>query len=393
TEERLCCCTHIPVRDKNSQVKFLLRNAQDISERRPPKGSAGGFPAAAGAGESDQDAENIQVLNQTLLATVQQLRCLVMQAPSFMCVLRGPDLVFELVNIAFSMLAGGRDLIGKTLRAGLPESKGQDYPDILENIFKTGDVHVGRKTRILLQDAPDCEIEEHYIDFVAQPIMGAIGVVTGIFIEGNDVTDHVRTEQRQALLIRELHHRVRNTLATVQGVMTATAKTSANIEEFQEAISGRIASLARTHAVMTEQLHQSVSFQLLLTQELGPYCDDHGVRIRLSGPAVDLPSHIAVPLGMAVHELTTNAARHGALAKEEGRVEVGWNLIEKDGEPALLCEWNEFAGPPVTPRRRDGFGSMLLERVLPQQIRAEVTVDFAPGGFRLRMAVPLQNGR
>jgi two-component sensor histidine kinase len=388
TEERLWSCTHVPVHDKSGHVAFLLKNAQDISELRPSNGLAGLDSAAAG--EADPQAVTIQVLNQTLLATVQQLRRLVMQAPSFMCVLRGPNLVFELVNIAFSMLAGGRDLIGKTLQEGLPESEGQDYPRILENIFKTGEVHVGRNTRIVLQDAPDCEIEEHYIDFVAQPIMGANGEVTGIFIEGNDVTDHVRTEQRQALLIRELHHRVRNTLATVHGVMTTTAKASANIEEFQEAFSGRIASLARTHAVMTEQLQQSVSFQHLLTQELGPYSDDQGLRIRLSGPAVDLPSQIAVPLGMAVHELTTNAVRHGALSKEEGRIEVGWGLVEKDGERALLCEWNEFAGPPVTPPSRDGFGSMLLKRVLSQQIRADVKVDFAREGFRLRMAVPLQ---
>ena len=391
TEECLWSCTHVPVHGNDGQVAFLLETAQDISELHPSKGMAG--LDSARAGETDAQAGNIQVLNQTLLATVQQLGRLVMQAPSFMCVLRGPTLVFELVNIAFSMLAGGRDLIGKTLREGLPESEGQEYPRLLENIFKTGEVHVGRKTRIVLQDTPDCEIEEHYIDFVAQPIMGTNGEVTGIFIEGNDVTDHVRTEQRQALLIRELHHRVRNTLATVQGVMTTTAKTSANIQEFQEAFSGRIASLAKTHAVLTEQLQQSVSFQQLLTQELGPYFDDRGLRIRLSGPAVDLPSQIAVPLGMAVHELTTNAVRHGALAKAGGRVEVRWSLIEKDGEPALLCEWNEFAGPPVTPRCRDGFGSMVLERVLPQQIRAEVKVDFAPGGFRLRMAVPLQNGQ
>jgi two-component sensor histidine kinase len=233
-------------------------------------------------------------------------------------------------------------------------------------------------------------MEEHYIDFVAQPIMGTDGEVTGIFIEGNDVTDHVHTEQRQALLIRELHHRVRNTLATVQGLLTTTANTATSIEEFREAFSGRIASLANTHAVMTEQPHQSVSFQQLLTQELGPYSDEQGLRIRLSGPAVDLPSQIAVPLGMAVHELTTNAVRHGALAKEEGRVEVGWGLIERDGERALLCEWNEFAGPPVTPPCRDGFGSMLLKRVLSQQIRADVKVDFAPEGLRLRMAVPLR---
>jgi PAS domain S-box-containing protein len=392
-EERLWSCTHVPILGKDGQVVFLLKNAQDISELQASKGLGSLASAPARAGEAGLEAANMQVLNRTLVATVQQLRGLVMKAPSFMCVLRGPNLVFELVNIAFSMLAGGRDLIGKTLRQGLPESEGQEYPRILENIFKSGEVHVGRKTRILLQDAPDCDIEEHYIDFVAQPIMGANGEVTGIFIEGNDVTDHVRTEQRQALLIRELHHRVRNTLAMVQGVMTTTAKTSANIEEFREAFSGRIASLARTHAVVTEQLQQSVTFQQLLTQELGPYSDDQGLRIRLSGPAVNLPSRIAVPLGMAVHELTTNAVRHGALAKQEGRVEVGWSLIEIDGEPALLCEWNEFAGPPVTPRCHDGFGSTLLEQVLPQQIAAEVTVDFAPAGFRLKMAVPLPNGR
>jgi two-component sensor histidine kinase len=390
-DECLWSCTHVPVHGSDGQVAFLLETAQDISELHPSKVMMG--LDTERAGEAGSQARNIQVLNQTVLATVQHLGRLVMQAPSFMCVLRGPDLVFELVNVAFSMLAGGRSLIGKTLREGLPETEGQDYPCILENIFKSGEVHVGRKTRILLQDAPDCEREEHFIDFVAQPIMGANDEVTGIFIEGNDVTDHVRTEQRQALLIRELHHRVRNTLATVQGVMTTTANTTANIEEFQKAFSGRIASLARTHAVITEQLQQSVSFQQLLIQELGPYSDDQGLRIRLSGPAVDLPSQIAVPLGMAVHELTTNAVRHGALAKEGGRVEVGWSLIDRDGELALLCEWSEFAERPVTPRCRDGFGSMLLERVLPQQIRAEVTADFARDGFRLRMAVPLQTGR
>ncbi|WGJ14009.1 HWE histidine kinase domain-containing protein [Methylocapsa sp. D3K7] len=388
-EERLWNCTHIPVRDASGNVAYIIKSAQDISDLHPR-----GLAEIPSLGIEPRDSTaplpgSVQVLNQSLLATVHHLRRLVMQAPSFMCVLRGPDLVFELVNIAFSMLAGGRDLIGKTLHEGLPETEGQDYPGILKGIFETGEVHVGRKMRILLQDAPDCEIEEHYIDFVAQPILGVNGEVTGIFIEGNDVTDHVKTEQRQSLLIRELHHRVRNTLATVQGVMNTTAKSSANIEDFQEAFSGRISSLAKTHAVMTEQLHQSVSFQQLLTQELGPYSDDHGLRIRLSGPAVDLPSQIAVPLGMAVHELTTNAVRHGALSREEGRIEVGWGLAEKDGERSLLCEWSEFGGPTVAPPSRDGFGSMLLKRVLSQQIRAEVKVDFAPEGFRLRMAVPL----
>lgn len=391
-EEHVWSCTHIPVRGENGQIAYVLKNAQDISGIAAAKGFEG-LPSAGRTGEFFPAGGNLEVLNQSLITTVQHLRRLVMQAPSFMCILRGPELVFELVNIAFSMLAGGRDLIGKTLREGLPECESQEYPRILENIFKTGEVHVGRKTRILLQDTPDCDLEEHYIDFVAQPIMGTNGEVTGIFIEGNDVTDHVNTEHRQALLIRELHHRVRNTLAMVQGLLTTTANTARSIEEFQESFSGRIASLAKTHAVLTEQDRQSITFQQLLIQELGPYTDDLGLRIRLCGPKVELPSQLAVPLGMAVHELTTNAVLHGALARDEGRIEVGWDLVDRDGARALLCEWSEFAGPPVAPPCRDGFGSMLLKRVLSQQIRADVKVDFPPEGLRLRMTVPLQIGR
>jgi PAS domain S-box-containing protein len=401
-EERLWSCTHIPVRDKTGQVAFLLKNAHDISELCPAL-REGLEPCASlkeaserqpSAPAKSRDAHggpvSLEVLNQPLMATVQHLRRLVMQAPSFMCVLRGPELVFEMVNTAFSMLASGRDLIGKTLREGMPELEAQDLPRVLEGILKTGEVHFGRKTRIFVQDPQDGDLEEHFIDFVAQPIICAKGEITGIFIEGNDVTDHVRTQERQALLIRELHHRVRNTLAMVQGLMTTSASTAVSFEEFQQAFCERIASLAKTHAVMTDELDQSVSFQHLLTQELGPYSDEHGLRVRLTGPAVDLPSQLAVPLGMAVHELTTNAVKHGALSTEEGWIEVGWGLTEKNGESALVCEWNEFAGQPVIPPCREGFGSLLLNRVLAQQIRADVKVEFVPDGLRLRLAVPLQ---
>ena len=246
--------------------------------------------------------------------------------------------------------------------------------------------------RFLLQNAQG-RIEEYFLDIVCQPILGEKGEINGLFVEGCDVTAHVRAEQRQSLLIRELHHRVRNTLATVQGVMNTTAKSSATIEDFQEAFAGRIASLAKTHAVMTEELDQSVSFEQLLNQELGFYTDGASQRIRLSGPAVDLPSQIAVPLGMAVHELTTNAVKYGALASEAGRIAVDWSVAESTVGTALRWEWNETDGPTVTPPGREGFGSMLLKRVLSQQIGAEVNVAFEPEGFRLRMLVPLRAER
>jgi two-component sensor histidine kinase len=390
-EERCWSCTHVPILGENGEVAFLLQNTQDISQLKhstdlAPLGQAAD-PRDAGIGRR---LEMVQVLNQTLLATAHHLHRLFMQAPNFMAVLQGSDHVIEMANLAFGRLAGGRDLVGKSVREGLPEVASQDYLAILDKVFQTGEPFVGRKMRVFLRNKPSGDIEEYFIDLVCQPIVDENGAPTGIFVEGGDVTEQVRAEQRQAFLIRELHHRVRNTLATVQGVMNTTAKSSATIDEFQEAFTGRIASLAKTHAVMTEKLEQSVSFQHLLNQELGPYTDDQGLRIRLTGPAVDLPSQIAVPLGMAVHELTTNAVKHGALSKEEGRIEVYWTLIKAANGPSLLCEWKELDGPKVTPPLREGFGSMLLNRVLSQQIRAEVNVGYEPDGFRLRMIVPLQ---
>jgi PAS domain S-box-containing protein len=329
------------------------------------------------------------VINPSLSAETWHLRGLFMQAPSFMCVLRGRGHVFELVNPAFLKLVGGRDLLGKPMREGLPELVNQDYLGLLDGAFRTREAFVGRKMRVLFQKQPDGGLEEYFLDFVCQPIIGVKNKVKGIFIVGNDVTDHVHAEQRQAILIRELHHRVRNTLAIVQGVMTTTARSSVTIEAFQEAFAGRIASLAKTHSVLTEELEQSVSFLHLLKQELEPYCDRNGGRIHLDGPFVELPSQIAVPLGMAIHELTTNAAKHGALGHEKGRVEVDWSVVTRNNGRALLCEWREHNGPPVSLPTFDGFGSLLLNRVLSQQIGAEVDVEFDTKGFHLRMVVPL----
>jgi two-component sensor histidine kinase len=139
--------------------------------------------------------------------------------------------------------------------------------------------------------------------------------VVGIFVDGNDVTDHVKAEKSQALLMRELHHRVRNTLATVQGVMNSTARTAETIEDYQWAFSGRISSLARTHSLLTEEIQQFVSFPNLLKQEVGVYSDDDTSRVVLEGPDVELPSQLAVPLGMTIHELTTIAMAPSAPAR------------------------------------------------------------------------------
>ncbi|MCJ2136505.1 PAS domain-containing protein [Methylobacterium sp. J-026] len=209
-----------------------------------------------------------------------------------------------------------------------------------------------------------------------------------------DVTDRRIAEERQSLLIRELHHRVKNTLATVQAIVGSTARTASSIESFYEAFVGRIKSLAHTHSVLTEDTWQTASLANLLLNELKPYAEvaqEDGAegRISLEGPAIDLPSEVAVPIGMAIHELTTNAAKYGALSNRTGRVAVEWSL--EPGGPAgiLRFSWRETGGPRVAPPSRQGFGSRLLQRVLITQVQAEVVTDYAPGGFSLTMRAPI----
>lgn len=201
-----------------------------------------------------------------------------------------------------------------------------------------------------------------------------------------------RTAERQSLLIRELHHRVRNMLASIQGMLGATARTTGTIEEFTAAFSGRIASLAKTQALLTEDFWQSASLGRILRAELEPF-EDVARRTGLDGPEIELGAEIAVPLGMALHELTTNAVKHGCLSVPEGSLSVTWSVRESDpagdAERALVLEWVERGGPPVRPPERKGFGSIMLERVLAVQCRALIRQDFEPTGLRFRLELPL----
>lgn len=221
------------------------------------------------------------------------------------------------------------------------------------------------------------------------PLHDETGLLVGAINMLVDITERKKSEEQQALLIRELHHRVKNTLATVQAIMSSTARTSTSIEDFQHAFVGRISALARTHLLLTENLRQTASFEDLLRNELEAYDDGSKDRIRLKGPAIELTSEIAVPLGMAIHELTTNAAKHGALSLIGGTVEVSWSVsIEAEGRK-LHFQWVERNGPPVAPPAREGFGSRLLEKVLRAQTHAEVTADYDPAGLGVRVVLPL----
>lgn len=197
-----------------------------------------------------------------------------------------------------------------------------------------------------------------------------------------DVTERKQADEHRDLLIRELHHRVRNTLAMVQGMANATANSAQDLVHFKETFARRIASLAMTHALLTDEKTQSTMLSRLVRQEL----EALGMAERLDFVGVDLllPSELAVPLGMAMHELATNALKYGALSKSAGRirVECAW----KDE----ICEivWNEMNGPTVSPPQRRGFGAQLLDRVIEMQLGAKTSQIFAPAGLRFTISVP-----
>ncbi len=210
--------------------------------------------------------------------------------------------------------------------------------------------------------------------------------MAGVF---QDITDRKHAEERQQLLIRELHHRVKNTLATVQAIVGSTARTATSIDEFYQGFVGRIVSLARTHNLLTEDLWQKAALEELVQTELGPYEDEARNRIIVEGPHVELPSEAAVPIGMAIHELTTNAAKHGALSTFGGQVEARWRIEPGMERPMLHFTWRENGGPRVTSPARQGFGSRLLQRVLTTQLQADVKMDFHEDGLHFTMILPI----
>ncbi len=201
-----------------------------------------------------------------------------------------------------------------------------------------------------------------------------------------DLTERKEAEKRQTVLLDELNHRVKNTLATVLAISAQTFRTAKSPEAFHEAFEGRLLALSQTHNLLNRCCWTGVSLRDILMQELAPYHSVDGGRFLLDGEGLKLGPVMAVTLGMAFHELATNAAKYGALSVPGGRVRVAWR-ISSPGR--LHLEWQEMDGPPVLPPRRRGFGSRLIEEALAGDLDAKVRLHFLSQGVRCSMEMPL----
>lgn len=210
--------------------------------------------------------------------------------------------------------------------------------------------------------------------------------------EVNEVAGALATAAaRHGLMVHELNHRVRNTLATVDSIVRLGARHAASIPEYQARLSDRIRSLGKTHVLLTASHWTEASLEELLRTEFAAHDAAGAGRVTLTGPPVALPARHAVAFGMLAHELATNAAKYGALSAPEGCIEVRWTLREPSAgaAPVLHLTWTESGGPAVTPPTRQGFGTRLIERAIARDLGAKVEADYAPGGLRFTLVMPL----
>ena len=193
-------------------------------------------------------------------------------------------------------------------------------------------------------------------------------------------------QERQTMMLHELNHRVRNTLTTVQSL----ARQSRRTDETGERLEGRIISLSKTHDLLSRDDWAGASLRTVLENELAPFRDGRNDRFRIDGPDIDLSPRYVLALGMTLHELTTNAAKYGALSSETGCVDIVWRITMPAGHARRLAmEWRESGGPMVTDPPRRGYGTRLINGGIGHELGGKVQLDFDVAGLRCTLDVPL----
>ncbi|WP_341213499.1 HWE histidine kinase domain-containing protein [uncultured Limimaricola sp.] len=224
------------------------------------------------------------------------------------------------------------------------------------------------------------------VGFTASPIRDEESQTIGTIIEVRDVTEEKRAQERQKLLVNELNHRVKNTLATVQSIAWQTFK-GTDAETF-ERFSGRLTTLSRAHNVLTETAWARAPLRVVADAAVDMVPTD---RISVTGPNIDIHPKAAVSLSMALHELVANAQKFGALSREGGHVALEWDATQtQDERTALSLSWRETGGPAVTEPTHKGFGLRLIERQVAMEFGGSAQVQFAPEGLtcKIEMLLP-----
>jgi PAS domain S-box-containing protein len=221
------------------------------------------------------------------------------------------------------------------------------------------------------------------ISLTVSPIKNVQGRIIGASKIARDITERKRNDDHIAILAREAEHRTKNILATVQA--TVNLSQSKTLRGLKGLIEGRIRALANVHALFVESRWRGAELSALVRQQLAPYLQDNA-RARIDGPQVFLEPNTAQTIAVILHELATNAAKYGALSRVKGRVEVKWSLAPND---QLILNWTEKRGPVVKEPSRQGFGTRVMERMVRDQHKGELCLDWRAEGLACEIILPL----
>ena len=352
TDVRYWSATHTPLKD-NGRLAYILQHTVDITEVEELRRMRDEVGIV-------RRAQAVQRENTTLKLESERLVDFFEQAPGFTAVIAGPDHRFEMVNEAYRVLVGRQDLIGQRVEDAIPEVIDQGFIGVLNQVYESGEPYFGHRELVSLRAGGEAEPVPRYLNFIFQPVSNDGRETTGIIIQGHDVTDEVIAQEHQDILINELNHRVKNTLAIVQGLALQSFRSDTETSDRAD-FEGRLRTLASAHNLLTEAAWSSASLRDVVLKSVQTSVGGYDERFQLNGPSVIMPPQYAVAMAMIVHELSTNALKYGALSNDTGSVCISWSLDDVD---CLRFEWKESGGPPPASDITSGFGTKLVRRGL-----------------------------
>jgi two-component system, chemotaxis family, CheB/CheR fusion protein len=343
--------------------------------------------------ELETSKEELQSVNEELQTVNSELNAKVEEVDRASSDLRN---VFESTQIATIFL--DHNLVVRSFTpavAGIfnliSSDRGRPLTDIVSHLADTGDLK--RDVQSVLENGHAIERRVHRADgaghYLMQilPYRGRNNVIDGVLVTFVNVTNLVAAEEHQRTLVEELNHRVRNMLTVVGAIANQTLARSDTTGDFAEAFLGRLHSMGKSYALVSRENWGEVSLNDILINELEKFAEEDDGRVKLGGPEITFAPPQALALGLVFHELTTNAAKYGALAKAKGRVSVTWR-VEKS---RLIITWLERDGNKVATPERKGFGTELIERELKSALGARVTFDYAPKGIETQISIPFES--
>ena len=275
-------------------------------------------------------------------------------------------------------------MIGKSIRLLIPPER-QDEEDAILEMISRGEMVSNYETVRLCRDGSQIDVSVN-----VSPIFDAAGKIVGASKIVHDISERKQAEERERLLVGEVNHRAKNLLTLVQVIARQTA--ASDSETFLQNFEERILALSASHDLLVNSCWQDILLEDLVRSQLGHFKDTLGSRIKLSGPSLKISAPAAQAIGMAVHELATNAAKYGALSRDEGDITIAWQLENCDrSEPKFTMQWTEQGGPEVKPPSRSGFGSTVIDRLLAASLEGEVELVWRPAGLVCRVSCPVHN--